>query len=76
MCIEERFMRTNIVIDDDLILKGMKYTGIKTKRELVHHALEELVRRKERKKILALKGKVRWSGNLEKMRKDRFRDAG
>jgi Arc/MetJ family transcription regulator len=69
-------MRTNIVIDDELLSKGMKYTGIKTKKELVNYALEELIRRKERKKILALKGKLHWTGNLEEMRKDRFRDAG
>jgi Arc/MetJ family transcription regulator len=65
-------MRTNIVIDDKLISKGMKYTGIKTKKELVSFALGDLVRRKERKKIISLKGKLHWSGNLEEMRKDRF----
>jgi len=65
-------MRTNIIIEDKLLAKGMKYTGIKTKKELVNFALGELVRRKERKKIIALKGKLHWSGNLEEMRKDRF----
>lgn len=43
-------MRTNIIIEDKLLAKGMKYTGIKTKKELVNFALGELVRRKERKK--------------------------
>ncbi len=39
-------MRPNIVIDDKLIEKGMKYTGIRTKKELVNFALKELIRRK------------------------------
>ena len=64
-------MRTNIFIDDKLIKKGMRYTGIKTKRGLVDFALRELVNRKERKKILDLKGRLRWEGNLDEMRKSR-----
>ena len=51
-------MRTNIVLDAKLE-KGMKYTGIRTKKDLVDFALRELVRRKERKRILVLKGKLR-----------------
>jgi len=45
-------MRTNIVLDAKLVEKGMKYTGIRTKKDLVDFALRELVRRKERKRIL------------------------
>jgi Arc/MetJ family transcription regulator len=69
-------MRTNIVIDDELIAKGMKYTGIKTKKELVNFALGDLVRRKEIRKIISLKGKLHWTGNLDEMRRGRIRDAG
>ena len=67
-------MRTNIVLDEKLIEKGKKYTGINTKKELVDFALRELIRREERKKILALKGKLHWKGDLEEMRRSRFRD--
>ncbi len=67
-------MRTNIVVDDKLVEKGMKYTGIRTKKDLVDFALRELIKRKERKRILALKGKLRWEGNLEEMRRSRFDD--
>jgi len=65
-------MRTNIVIDDKLIEKGMKYTGIHTKKQLVDFALRELIGRKERKRILGLKGKLKWEGNLDEMRRSRF----
>ncbi len=64
--------RTIIVLDEQLILKGLKVTGIKTRRALVEHALRELLRRESHKKILKLKGKVQWKGDLEEMRKMRF----
>ena len=65
-------MRTNIVLDDNLIKKGFKLTKAKTKKELVNLALEELIKRKQRKQILKLEGKVKWQGNLKKLRKGRF----
>ncbi len=68
-------MRTNIVIDDRLIEKGMQYTGIRTKKQLVDFALKELINRKERKRILSLKGKLRWEGNLDEMRRSRINDS-
>ncbi len=64
-------MRTNIVLDEKLIEKGKKYTGISTKKELVDFALRELIKRKERKGILRLKGKLHWKGDLEEMRRSR-----
>ena len=67
-------MRTNIVIDAELMKKGLQYTGLKTKKEVVNYALRELVQRKERKEILALKGKLHWEGDLEQMRRSRFDD--
>ena len=67
-------MRTNIIIDDKLIERGMKYTGIRTKTKLVDFALRELILRKKRKEILKLKGKLHWEGNLEEMRSVRFDD--
>ena len=67
-------MRTNIVIDEELMKKGIHYTGLRTKKELVNYALRELVQRKERKEILRLKGKLHWEGDLEEMRRSRFDD--
>ncbi|HEY5298209.1 MAG TPA: type II toxin-antitoxin system VapB family antitoxin [Verrucomicrobiae bacterium] len=64
--------RTNIVLDAGLVRQGMKATGIKTQRALVHHALSELVRREKQMGFLALKGKVKWTGDLNKMRRYRF----
>jgi Arc/MetJ family transcription regulator len=60
--------RTNIVLDRTLVRQGLKATGLKTRRALVHHALSELVRREAQLGVLSLKGKVRWTGNLARMR--------
>lgn len=64
--------RTNIVLDETLVRQGLKATGMKTRRALVHHALQELVRREKQLGLLVLKGKVRWTGNLNAMRRRRI----
>jgi Arc/MetJ family transcription regulator len=64
--------RTNIVLDERLVQQGMKITGIMTRRALVHRALQELVRREKQMDLLALEGKIKWTGNLNAMRHRRF----
>jgi Arc/MetJ family transcription regulator len=64
-------LRTNIVIDQKLVEAGLKATGLKTRRELVDYALRELLRHKQQKKLLELKGTVEWRGRLEEMRTGR-----
>ena len=64
--------RTNIVLDDKLLEQCQKATGISTKKALINHALQELLRHSRQKKILELKGNVSWSGNLGEMRKKRI----
>lgn len=61
-------MRTNIEIDDKLLNDAIKWTGLKSKKATVNHALEELVKLEKRKKLLSLRGKVKWEGNLDEMR--------
>jgi Arc/MetJ family transcription regulator len=63
--------RTNIVLDDKLVADCQRATGIKTRRALVNHALEELLRHDRQKKVLELKGTVRWEGDLATWRKKR-----
>ncbi len=66
---KEAVMRTNIVLDDELVNNCIKATGIKTKKSLIDYALKELLRHKKQRRILELKGKVTWEGNLNEMRK-------
>ena len=61
-------MRTNIEIDDDLMKKALKYSKLKTKKEIINEALTECVKYQMRLKLLSLQGKVKWVGDLDKMR--------
>jgi Arc/MetJ family transcription regulator len=61
-------MRTNIVLDDNLIKRAQKLTGIKTKREVVHEALRLLILLNEQAEIRTMRGKFPWDGNLNDQR--------
>ena len=65
---EHHTTRTNIVLDTRLVETAMKMTGLKTRRELVDYALRELVRHQQQMKLLELKGRIDWEGDLEAMR--------
>ena len=64
------FMRTNIVIDDELMKQVLKLTGLKTKREAVEQGLKTLLRLKKQEKIRQYRGKLQWEGDLDRMRRD------
>ena len=64
-------MRTNIDIDDGLMDRAQKATGLGTKKATVEVGLRALIRLKEQEEILGLAGKVRWEGNLEDSRRGR-----
>jgi Arc/MetJ family transcription regulator len=70
----ERLMRTNIVLDDELVDRAQKLTGIKTKREVVQEALRVLILLNEQKEIRRWRGKLHWDGNLDEQRQSRLPD--
>ncbi|QKJ30799.1 type II toxin-antitoxin system VapB family antitoxin [Mucilaginibacter mali] len=51
-------MRTNIDIDDALMLKAQKLSKLKTKKDVVENALKIYVQLENQKKLLELRGKV------------------
>ena len=63
-------MRTTIDIDDDLLVRAMRATGAKTKREVVELGLATLVRLKSQEEIRSLRGRLQWTGDLDEMRRD------
>ncbi len=65
-------MRTNIVLDDKLVQKAQKLTGIKTKREVVEAGLRTLILLREQGQVRSLRGKLKWEGNLDEQRRARF----
>lgn len=64
-------MRTNIVIDDKLMMNTLKATGLKTKREVVELGLRTLLRLRQQEQIKAFRGKLKWQGDLAAMRRDK-----
>ena len=63
-------MRTNIVIDDRLMNRAISASGLKTKKNVVEEALRMLILVKDQQGIKKFKGKLRWNGNLDAMRKN------
>lgn len=61
-------MRTNIVIDDELLSEAFSVSRAKTKKELVHEALRELVRLRKRKDLTELAGKIELRGDFDHKR--------
>ena len=58
-------MRTNIVLDDELVADAMRLSGIKTKREVIHSALRDFVAVRSRENLLDLKGKIRLADDYD-----------
>ncbi len=58
-------MRTNIVLDDDLVREAARLTGLRTKRALVDEALRLLVQTRKRRSILELKGKIHFADGYD-----------
>ena len=63
--------RTNVVLDDILVKDCIKATWIKTQKALIDHALRELLRHEKQIKILELKGRINWNGDLDDWRQGR-----
>ena len=61
-------MRTNIEIDDNLMADALKATGLNTKKETVELGLKALIKLSRQASIRALRGKLKWEGNLDDMR--------
>ena len=67
-------MRTNIVIDDQLMAEALRRSGAPTKRAAVEEALRLLIQTRRQGGLRKLRGKVKWEGDLDAMRTDRTAD--
>lgn len=63
-------MRTNIVINDDLMNEAMTLSKLKTKKAVVETGLKLLVQIKKQERLKSLRGKLEWDGDLNAMRLD------
>lgn len=64
-------MRTNVVINDSLMESALKSSGLKTKKDAIEAGLKLLVKFKSQAKVKNYRGKLKWVGDLDKMRTDR-----
>jgi len=73
-CLGQKFNRlthTRIAHVIHVVEKAREITGLKTQREIIDHALKEIVRRHEISKLMELRGIIEWDGDLEEMRAGR-----
>ncbi|OUY07583.1 type II toxin-antitoxin system VapB family antitoxin [Acinetobacter populi] len=61
-------MRTNIVIDDNLMMQALQASGLNTKKEVVEEGLKLIIQRHKQQAIRELRGKLQWEGQLDEMR--------
>ena len=70
-------MRTNVDLNDKLIEEAFALTGARTKKELLHLALQELVRVRRKKDLTELAGRIRLRDDFDyKAMRDLNRDPG
>ena len=63
-------MRTNVVIDDQLMEHALRSSGCKTKRAAIEEGLRVLIQIRSQEQLRTLKGKIDWEGDLNEMRED------
>jgi Arc/MetJ family transcription regulator len=64
-------MRTTLNIDEKALAEAMRRAPGKTKTEVINTALREFARKARRTELVALKGRVPWDGDLDRLRKRR-----
>jgi len=58
-------MRTNVVLDDDLLKEAFALTGARTKKDVIHEALRQLVRLRRKKNLMDLAGRLRFRDGFD-----------
>jgi Arc/MetJ family transcription regulator len=64
-------MRTNIEIDDALMVQAQKLSGYSTKKQTVEEALRLMIKLRRQREVDAAFGQHPWRGNLARSRKGR-----
>lgn len=66
-------MRTTLNIDDHALTEAVAASGGKTKTAVINEALRLYARRTRLKRLADLRGRTKWEGDLDAMRKRRPR---
>jgi len=62
-------MRTTLNLDDEALAGALQMAPGKTKTEIINEALREYARRRRLRGLLKFEGKLRWEGDLDRLRR-------
>ena len=62
-------MRSTIDINEHLLKEAIRLTGARTKKELIHISLKELIKKKRIERLVAKMGKVAFATSIKRLRK-------
>lgn len=63
--------RTNVVLDTEMLDEACQLTGLKTKKDVINCALQELIQQRSKKRLLAIRHAGLWQGDLNALRESR-----
>jgi Arc/MetJ family transcription regulator len=66
-----QMMRTTLNIDEKALEEAMEASEARTKTDVVNEALRAFARSRRRRRLLDLRGKVVWKGEIDALRKRR-----
>jgi len=66
---EKASMRTTLSLDEKALREAMEVAEGRTKTQVVNEALRSFARGKRRKRLLDLRGKIVWEGDLDALRR-------
>lgn len=58
-------MRTNVELDDQLVEEAFRLTNVRTKKELMHLALQALIKSQKKHDLLDLSGKIQFQPDYD-----------
>lgn len=64
-------MRTNVVIDDELMEEALELSGLPTKKAVIEAALRDFIMLQKQSQVAKLRGKLEWVGDLNALREGR-----
>lgn len=62
-------MRTTLNLDDEALAGALQVAPGKTKTAVINEALREYTRRRRLSELLKFEGKLRWEGDLDRLRR-------
>jgi Arc/MetJ family transcription regulator len=65
-------MRTNIDVNQEIMADVIRLSKAKSQKKAIHDAILSYTRRMAQLRLLKLKGKMVWEGNLEEMRTSKY----